>query len=367
MTQPTDEEQQAFLQTLNTNTNIPAALSLFESTSAAFKSQRVLPPTPQLPATLRSNFNDNNKQLGSTELQQKCEDLAQSLSVSRDEITHLEKHTRSQAKSLIWHEHRSGRITASSAYTILHTDSDKPAPSVILRSTKPNPTEIRAAPLVYGRENEKRVFMMAGQFLGKTHSNFELSQSGLMISEEKPWLSASADGVMQCSCHGTRVLEIKCPYTARNSQPEEFLHDQSLFVFDGTLKKTHQYYTQVELEMYVHNVEACEFVVYVNDSLIHRTITRDEEYLTGILPRLETFWKRHITRELLTRYMEDGDSKKDDKLYCYCQKAWDKVSVLVGCDGLHCPFEWVHLGCIRPVRKTVPKGTWYCRQCKKNK
>uniref|UniRef100_UPI00358F650E uncharacterized protein n=1 Tax=Myxine glutinosa TaxID=7769 RepID=UPI00358F650E len=359
------DEQQSFLKLLSTNEFPPVALSLFSPISAAFESQRILPPTPHLPLTLRSHYKETNKQLHSAELKRKCEELATSLAVNRSESEFLEQKTRLQAKTTIWHEHRAGRITASSAHTILHTNQDSPAPSAILRLTKPNHSEIHSAPLIYGHKKEPEVFQLAGQLLGQYHENCELSHCGMVICEDKPWLSASVDGIVKCSCHGTRILEIKCPYSARDKEAEEFVYDKASYMYDGHLEEEHQYYTQVQLEIYVHNVQACDFVVYVKDSLLHQTIVRNDMFLSKILPMLEGFWKRHITHELLTRCVEHANArvKRDERIYCYCRKKWDGVSVLVGCDGWSCPFEWVHLNGICPARKTAPKGTWYCKKC----
>ena len=290
------------------------------------------------------------------------------MTIHQSEVEYLEKQTRRQANSTVWHEHRAGHITASSAHTVLHTNQDNPAQSVILKITKPATSQINAAPLIYGREKEKEVFKLAGKYLAQAHKDCELSHSGMMVSTKKPWLSASADGIVNCSCHDKRVLEIKCPYSARNQTAEEFLNDQSSYMHGGTLKKNHQYFTQVQLEMYVHDVQTCEFVVYVKDTLIHQTVPRDDEYLAEILPVLEVFWKKHITHELLTRSVETERSQKEArKVFCYCRKEWDGVSTRVKCDGQFCPHQWIHLDCIRPARKTVPRGIWYCKTCLRGK
>ncbi len=190
--------------------------------------------------------------------------------------------------------------------------------------------------------------------------------------KDHPWLSASADGLIQCICHGVGVLEIKCPYVFKDKTEAELLvlfdSVKSCMTPNGKLKTDHAYYHQVQFEMLAYNATFCDFVVYANGHPLKIDhVSRNEDFIQEKLLKLEAFWKRHIVPELLTHAVEDGTSKEssDTNLYCYCQIVWDGEAVLVGCDNPQCKFKWIHLACIRPKRKTVPKGTWYCRACKK--
>ncbi|CAI4049994.1 Pho23p SKDI_14G2270 [Saccharomyces kudriavzevii IFO 1802] len=50
-----------------------------------------------------------------------------------------------------------------------------------------------------------------------------------------------------------------------------------------------------------------------------------------------------------------------EPLYCYCNQV--AYGEMVGCDGADCELEWFHLPCIG--LETLPKGKWYCDDCKK--
>lgn len=52
-----------------------------------------------------------------------------------------------------------------------------------------------------------------------------------------------------------------------------------------------------------------------------------------------------------------------EPLYCYCNQV--AYGEMVGCDGANCELEWFHLPCIH--LEHLPKGKWYCDDCKKNK
>ncbi len=46
----------------------------------------------------------------------------------------------------------------------------------------------------------------------------------------------------------------------------------------------------------------------------------------------------------------------------YSAIAENKDDQLIGCDGDNCSVEWFHLKCLRIKR--VPKGKWYCPDCR---
>lgn len=51
-----------------------------------------------------------------------------------------------------------------------------------------------------------------------------------------------------------------------------------------------------------------------------------------------------------------------EPVYCYCQQV--SYGEMVGCDGENCEKEWFHLPCTG--LKELPKGEWFCDDCKAN-
>ena len=44
------------------------------------------------------------------------------------------------------------------------------------------------------------------------HKDQKIEEYGLIIDKEFPCLAASPDGVVTCTCHGKKLVEIKCSY-----------------------------------------------------------------------------------------------------------------------------------------------------------
>lgn len=83
------------------------------------------------------------------------------------------------------------------------------------------------------------------------HPGFKIFESGLVISLENPFLAASPDRILRCECHGYIVVEVKCPYTHRDSTINRAMETDKQFCLelaeDGSiqLKKKHSYFYQV--------------------------------------------------------------------------------------------------------------------------
>ena len=76
----------------------------------------------------------------------------------------------------------------------------------------------------------------------------------LIVHPSKGFLAASPDGIVEdTNIHETGLLEIKCPYSKRNSRIKEACADGGFFCTMNSsklkLKRHHNYYRQVQLQL----------------------------------------------------------------------------------------------------------------------
>lgn len=87
----------------------------------------------------------------------------------------------------------------------------------------------------------------------------------------------------------------------------------------------------------------------------------------GVLPELLGKWYTRNTavgaQETINSTCRTEDPPQTDTRFCYCKE--EKDDNLIGCDGNSCSIEWFHMKCLRIKR--VPKGNWYCPDCRKKK
>ena len=120
----------------------------------------------------------------------------------------LEFETREQAGSPAWREARKSRLTASNFGRVV---SRKAAPSPSFLKSIFNQVNVNAAPLEYGKRNELKA---KAKYLSM-HNSVHLHKCGLIVNTEFSFLGASPDGKL-CDNGKCGIVEIKCPYSARN-------------------------------------------------------------------------------------------------------------------------------------------------------
>ena len=70
---------------------------------------------------------------------------------------------------------------------------------------------------------------------------------GLHVNPEFSFIGASPDAIASCTCCGTGVIEVKCPYALGDSNLDEILNLKVSYLeydepYNISLKKNHQYY-----------------------------------------------------------------------------------------------------------------------------
>lgn len=139
------------------------------------------------------------------------------------------------------------------------------------------------------------------------HADLSVAASGLIISQELPWIGASPDGVVTCACHEPGVLEIKCPFSAKDHTLNECVKD-SRFCLTVTeegvmsLKLDHSYMYQVQAQMRVAEVTYCDFVVWTPQELFIQRIPFDDLFFDEAYLKVVNFIRTGILPELLGKW-----------------------------------------------------------------
>lgn len=90
-----------------------------------------------------------------------------------------------------------------------------------------------------------------------------------MVSSKYSHIGASPDGIWNCDCCGTGILEIKCPLKGKNRSIVAYANGRGSAIeqlIDGSfcLKKDHEYYFQMKMQLFVASFENAHFVVWTN-------------------------------------------------------------------------------------------------------
>ncbi len=316
----------------------------------------------------------------SDEIRKALSDIFKKLmETNESERAYLESQTVKQSKSVVWHEMRRGRIMASIMHLVMCAKIDRPAPSTILTITSKlySSSKLKAGdPRQYGKENEKVAISEYKEFLHDSgHVAVHITEIGMNVHPDFPFIGASPDALVQCDCCGSRLLEVKCP-KSHEYDPESVIFEDKNFALtkDGDnirMKENHKYFYQVQTQMMVFELDTCDFVVWGRNAFILCEVQKNDTICADITKKSCQFFRQCILPELYTRRLEKEKSESkcvkndtEEKEYCICGEVWDENTLMIGCDNDKCTVQWYHLPCVG-LKKGPPDGQpWFCKSCK---
>ena len=140
----------------------------------------------------------------------------------------------------------------------------------------------------------------------KIHKTFFVIKSGLILHPSYPFFGATPDGIVNCSCCGSGVLEIKCPFRCKNKSFKDATTQGSFCLEEDDsglrLKVDHAYYYQVQLQMKVYQVEYANFVLWREEEMFVQRIVMDREFIDDAIEKAEPFIKFVILPELVGKW-----------------------------------------------------------------
>ena len=172
------------------------------------------------------------------------------------------------------------------------------------------------------------------------HSGFIIQSCGFIVDQESPFLGASPDGLVECTCCGCGVLEVKCPFRAKEAysleQVAEEHKDFCLQLFPSkTLKlsRNHPYYLQFQLQIYTTKCAYCDFVVWHSAGLHIERLTLDNNHLQDALKKADLLFSHCILLELTAKWFTNNSRtslstvqpleihEEDNGNWCYCKES----------------------------------------------
>lgn len=380
---PSQEEVLAFFNELSENGK-PALLAIVPDFCDSY-----IVDNSMLSAPLSLLFDYQCTELQYDDLMIKCESVFESLAITPEQARNIEVITRAQALSKVWFRYRAGRVTASRFKAAVHTNPLKPSKSLIKAVCYPEMCKFSNRATRWGCEHERTARDAYTAWVSSKHLNLAITDKGLVIHPDFPYLGASPDGFVKCRCCGCGVIEVKCPFSCRDRSFLQATEDSNFCLEHSeegfALKRKHTYFYQVQLQMKLCDVNYCDFVIWRESELVVIRIERDEAFITDAIDKATTFFKCGILPELVGKWFSrlpvvqaeapvtnEPDTKSADELqdtassssseekWCYCKS--EASGTMIGCENDDCEIKWFHVECLRLSR--VPKGKWYCHECK---
>ncbi|KAL9950729.1 hypothetical protein ACROYT_G043277 [Oculina patagonica] len=264
---PSETELKDFLNNIKKCNSKPALLSLIPAHSNAYIPKSL---NPELPEILLNLFDSSLADADYPILLKKAEEVLSNITVSKKQQQLVEEKTRDQANSRLWFRMRTGQITASKFKSACQTDPSKPSHSLVMGICHPEMALFNTEATKWGCQHE----------LTAREAYYH------------PYLGASPDGLVHCKCCGAGACEIKCPFCHKNDDIATATKGKN-FCLEQTptgryqLKRSHQYYYQVQLQLLCSTLKYIDFVVWTQNGLFIERIFPDKTFWNQNVPKLK--------------------------------------------------------------------------------
>lgn len=221
------------------------------------------------------------------------------IKVNWAESQEIERNTRFQSQSACWYKSRLFRITAS----IVHNMVSKNARTNPIQRFIAKRKQFSSAATRHGIQNEAgafRAFLEA--FNSREEVGIEGSSSvGLLVHPEFAFCGASLDRLVKIDGK-LYAVEIKCPFNpyVRKQKLRFKMKDKSFYVNISAngipvLNKKHPYYSQIQMQLLVSNLEAAYFVLYIPpDDIEYFVIQKDVDYVDNMIQSALDVYQEHL-------------------------------------------------------------------------
>lgn len=234
-----------------------------------------------------------------------CKKFKASLSVTQAQADQIEEETRKQSSSEQWFKYRKFRLTASVIHRVF-----------VMRPTT-NPKRFLAQKLYcserfqtkemkLGIEREEGAAQRYKVHRDLTeHEDITLVRPGFRISVKQGFLGASTDRIAIDRSGTVRLLEIKNPANCWDATSmEDICSKQPCLETDSRssvikMNRKHEYYTQVQCQMYAYEVMECDFVMCTKSLMHVETIKADSAFMQGLLNKAEDFFDNIFLPEIV--------------------------------------------------------------------
>lgn len=228
------------------------------------------------------------------------------LHINRDQILNLMYSTIEQSNNSSWRLNRQTRLSASSKAHQINTRRNRNE-QLAERFVKDKQIIGKGLKYVeYGIGMEDFAFKKYSQVYGAY-----VIKCGLVVHQKQPWLCASPDGLVICDDKVKKLLEIKCPFTCKDTllinekdgklRVPYLYYDKDINTIN--LKRNHNYFTQCQIQMYCTGLEECDLFVCTKQDCITVLVKRDNLFLEKLVKKMEYFYFNYYLPELTKVYI----------------------------------------------------------------
>ena len=196
-----------------------------------------------------------------------------SLCLSEEDCSRIEYVTQDQRNSDEWYRQRQGRLTASNFHTVL--SMQKQTNPITIAERLLSKCDVSHLPAVRGGINHEDVARQEYIKEMQSHISFKCTNAGLVVNPLFPHVGASPDGFIHCDCCGKGLVEIKCPYSAKDIHPNDLRGKPRSCLGENSVVRSHAYFTQIQGQLVITERQYCDLAVWTTEGITTERVFLD--------------------------------------------------------------------------------------------
>ncbi|XP_062617782.1 uncharacterized protein LOC134279405 [Saccostrea cucullata] len=253
---------------------------------------------------------------GYTSATNKVQWLKTNLRVSKQQTEQVAQMTCGQRTNYLWALVKKNRLTASNFGVVLSAIRRQRFPPSLYKQIFSSYNLSTKDAILWGISNESTARTKYCSF-----GDAIVEETGVWL-HESGILGASPDGIirraathnynyqdveltdlLECMAVKPEVLEVKCPFSARNMSIPEAIESVKDFcldyqIYEGRkfykLKKGHRYYDQVQGQLHILNRSSCDFVVWTTKDIAIVRILQDSTWTPNMSKLIDFYFCKII-------------------------------------------------------------------------
>ena len=229
----------------------------------------------------------------------KQEFIIQLKSITLREINRIEMRTRKQSKNYLWSYFRQSCVTGTLIKRInsaAQKDEDNEKLNYAIAKTQHK--ALWYPPIVWGRSNEQNGIDAFIKEMRSIHNNLKAHETGLRMDINQPYIAGSIDAKLTCSCHPPAVLEIKCPYSIKDSDVKTDGYKLAYLDENLELRTNHEYYYQLQTYLGIYNYDIGYFCIWTTLGVHIQQIRLDRKLWSTLKDNIHKYYFSHYLKHL---------------------------------------------------------------------
>ena len=121
-------------------------------------------------------------------------------------------------------------------------------------------------------------------------TSLKVTKCGLYVDKTYTFLASSPDGLIKNFNNSVDVVEVKCPYIAKDKIIDSTTVPYLCATSEGfTLKDSHEYFYQIQGQMFCTGASKAYFIVYTFKDIKIINVCRDDTFINNMIIKLKEF------------------------------------------------------------------------------